>query len=109
MEISTYVDPQLMARVAVSGEVDVSVADQLRVAGEQAIAAPDCAGLIIELDAVTFLDSTGLGALVALRNAALDSDVAFELRGVPDPVRRILELTGMDAVFDIAPAEGVAD
>jgi anti-sigma B factor antagonist len=106
MEISTYVDPELMTRVAVGGEVDVSVADELRLAGEQALAAPDCAGLVIELGAVTFLDSTGLGALVALRNAALDSDVLFELRDVPDSVSRILELTGMDSVFTVAPSDG---
>jgi anti-anti-sigma factor len=106
MEISTYVDPQLLGRVVVSGEVDVSVADQLRESGEQALAAPDCAGLVIELGAVTFLDSTGLGALVALRNAALEAGVSFELRDVPDPVRRILELTGMDTVFDVAPDPG---
>jgi anti-sigma B factor antagonist len=103
MEITTQLAADSMAHLAVGGEVDVSVADELTAAGEQALAAPNCRGLVIELGEVTFLDSTGLGALVSLRNTATAADAAFELRDVPESVMRILELTGMDTVFKVVP------
>jgi anti-anti-sigma factor len=102
MELRSHRAADAVAYLAVSGEIDVSVAGELTAAGEQALATPGCAGLVVELGEVTFLDSTGLGALVALRNAALAGGARFELKDVPEPVRRILELTGMDAVFDVA-------
>ena len=65
MEQST--PPQLL----LSGEIDIASADALRNAGARAV---DSLGpsdrLDVDLSGVTFIDSSGLGALVSIRNAA---------------------------------------
>ena len=71
MEITSRPGDDGVAHLVVAGEVDVSTAAELTAAGEQALSAPGCRGLRVDLADVSFLDSTGLGALVGLRNAAL--------------------------------------
>ena len=57
--------------------------------------------LIVDLEDVTFLDSSGLHALLRAREAG-----PLELRGARPIVARCLELTGVDRV--LAPTPGVA-
>jgi len=88
--------------IALSGEVDMLVADQLRSAGETAIAhaeAKSSQRLVIDLGEVTFLDSTGIGALVAISNAAGAAGVALVLRAVSPRISKLLAITGLDGVF----------
>jgi anti-sigma B factor antagonist len=85
----------------VSGDIDMATAGELRQAGEDAIT--DVTGTLrIDLSAVTFMDSSGVGALVAIRNATVDS--ATLILDNPSPrVLRVLELTGLLHTFAIEP------
>jgi anti-anti-sigma factor len=60
---------------------------------------------IIELDltAVAHCDSSGLSLLVEVREALGASGGQLVLRGVSDHLRRVLEITGLDATFTIVP------
>jgi anti-sigma B factor antagonist len=60
--------------------------------------------LIADLAAVTFMDSTAIGALVQLHNAANEDGKRLVLVSVAPRVLRVLEITGLDTVFDIAAA-----
>jgi anti-anti-sigma factor len=51
--------------------------------------------LVVDLAAVSFVDSSGLGLLVNLRQLAEDRGAHFLLRNVPHRVTRLLELTGL--------------
>jgi anti-sigma B factor antagonist len=84
----------------VSGELDLASADSFRRAGLQALT--DFTGTLrINLANVTFIDSTGVGALIAIRNAA-DRDRHTLILEQPSPrVRHILELTALTQVFQI--------
>lgn len=54
--------------------------------------------LVLDLQKVTFVDSTGLGALVSLRKMAGDhGEVA--VAGLQEPVRALFELTRLEKVF----------
>lgn len=56
----------------------------------------------LDLSAIRFLDSTALSELLRSR-AALEQDGGqLLLHPVSDPVRVILELTGLDGVFTLA-------
>jgi anti-anti-sigma factor len=81
----------------VTGEVDLSSADQLR---DTAIAAltPYGGTLRIDLAGVSFMDSTGLGALMAVYDHAGDQHRVL-IQNPRRNVRRILEITGLDQVF----------
>ena len=54
--------------------------------------------LIIDLKTVTFMDSTGLGALVSVRKN-IPEHFGMELINTSDFVAKILKLTRMDRVF----------
>ncbi len=87
------------ARVlVVSGEVDVASADDLLPAAEPCLVS-GASELRVDLGAVTFIDSSGLGALVQLRNAAARHDQQVVLENVPASVRRLLEITGLTEIL----------
>ena len=79
--------------VIATGEIDLTNAPELA-------AALDAPHLMVDLRRVTFLDSTGLAALVQARESA----VSFELTA-SRIVRRLLEITGLLEVLDTAEDE----
>ncbi|MCW2495642.1 MAG: hypothetical protein JWQ77_1566 [Jatrophihabitans sp.] len=89
--------------ITVVGEVDVEVASQLGTAGVKAVAAADaaCAVIVVDLDGVRFLDSSGLAALVSIANAAADVGKSVQLRSVHERAAKILKITGLDTTFDV--------
>lgn len=54
--------------------------------------------ILLNLERVAFMDSTGLGVLVSLVKM-LGRDGAIAVTGVQPPVRRLFELTRLDTVF----------
>ncbi|MFE3265592.1 STAS domain-containing protein [Streptomyces sp. NPDC059215] len=85
-----------------AGELDHHTAPQVRDAllaldvrpGEQ---------LVLDLAAVTFCDSSGLSVLIVARNHALAADATIALTTVPERVRRIIRIVGLDQVFPMHP------
>jgi anti-sigma B factor antagonist len=84
------------------GEADLAVADDIVALGTISLAEPTTQTLILDLQAVTFMDSTAIGALIRLRNLATDSDKHLQITHLPDRVRHILKLTGLGDVFEEA-------
>lgn len=87
--------------VAVAGEVDVDTAPRLRRA--LAAALDEAAQVELDLGAVTFLDSAGLSVLIATHQRAEAGGATFRLRRVPQPVQRLLAVTGLDSLLVISP------
>ncbi len=86
--------------IAVSGEIDVATAPQLRECLHRVIAQGE-ATIVLDLLGVTFLDSTALGVLVgALKRCR---ELGGELHVVvADPrIMKIFEITGLTSVFRI--------
>jgi anti-sigma B factor antagonist len=81
---------------AVTGDVDISTVAQLR---ECLFELADGGTLIVDLNRVTFIDSSGLGALVgAARRAAAHGGSLHAVSARP-PTRRLLWLTGVDRLI----------
>jgi anti-sigma B factor antagonist len=55
----------------------------------------------IDLSQTTFIDSCGLGALIALHKTACARNGVLRLLNPPPPVQQILELTRMHRIFQI--------
>jgi anti-sigma B factor antagonist len=87
--------------LTVAGEVDVAWADQVREAGLAALREAGCLRLTLELSGVTFLDSTGLSALIAIKNAADTDQLPFTLANPTRAVTKILQITGVEQIFTI--------
>lgn len=63
--------------------------------------------VILDLTSVDFMDSSGLGAVVAVYKL-LGPDRVFDLAGLSPAVDRVFKLTRMDSVFRIFPTADAA-
>lgn len=102
MDISTTrTGPALVIAVNES-RIDAAVAIEFK---ETVRAAADEPGnpVILDLSRVTFLDSSGLGAVVAVMKL-LGAARPLELAGLTPPVAKVFRLTRMDSVFTIHPS-----
>jgi anti-sigma B factor antagonist len=57
--------------------------------------------VVIDLDHVTFVDSSGLGGLIAARNSARERGGSLSLVAPPPMVRRLLGATRLHDIFAI--------
>jgi anti-sigma B factor antagonist len=86
--------------VALHGEVDVLTVDQVRMALGEAIAArPEL--IVVDLADLSFIDSTGLGAIIFGFQRARDEGVPFRLANPTRGVRQVLVLSGLLEVVDL--------
>jgi len=79
--------------IRVCGEVDMATAPQLREVLDAAVDAAD-GDVVLDCAELAFLDSSGIGVLVAARNRLGDRG-ELVLDSPPDNVRRVLEITGV--------------
>jgi anti-sigma B factor antagonist len=94
--------------MVVCGEIDTQVADDLAAMGQLCLIEPGVRSLALDLSAVTFIDSTGLGAMVRIRNIALEFDKPLTLRNPSQRVVRLLQLAALDRVFQLEPVRAQA-
>jgi anti-sigma B factor antagonist len=90
----------------VSGEIDLFSAPQLKERIAQLIDEGHVQ-LVINLEDVSFMDSTGLGVLLGTQKRLRERDGSLTIVCPPGPVHRVLTLTGLHKVFTIY--ESLAD
>jgi anti-sigma B factor antagonist len=103
MQVEFVVSQGRYPVVGVRGEVDVSsapvlqqrLAELFRTAGST---------IVVDLTDVSFLDSTGLGALVAARKSAADAGGALPLVCTSERILKLFTITGLDSTFDFHPS-----
>lgn len=86
--------------LCIEGQIITGDTETLRSAVQVVTGAGD---LVLELSNVTIVDAHGLGVLLQLREQALARGMRFKLMNVSDPLNRILEITRLNTVFEIAP------
>jgi anti-sigma B factor antagonist len=84
----------------VDGEIDLSTAPNLRSRVDQLIR-DGVRSLVVDLEHVGFLDSSGLSALVAAMKHIEDVDGRLAIVCQHDPVLKVFMVTGLDRVFAI--------
>jgi anti-sigma B factor antagonist len=84
--------------LAVEGEVDVASAAELR-AALAAAAESGAAEVWLDISGVEFMDSTGITTLVDARGWLLER--RFAVICPPGPVRRVIEIAGVDRALAI--------
>jgi len=86
--------------VVVNGEIDVYTAPSLRERLNELVAAGRH-DLIVDLQGVDFLDSTGLGVLVGGLKRARSLDGALQLVCSQEKILKVFRITGLTKVFPI--------
>lgn len=89
--------------MSVSGEVDLHTAPMLRERIHE-LTEQGTDRIVLDLSELSFMDSTGLGVLVAGLKRLKSRDGELVLAGMQDPVKKILQVTGLDKVFDMRPS-----
>ena len=102
VEITSTHDASGALVVTVAGEVDLATSplfrDQIL---EMLNRTPQV--VVISMDQVSFLDSTGLGALIAIHRRAREVGVKVRLTSPARGPSKTLHVTGLDAEFAIYP------
>jgi anti-anti-sigma factor len=95
-------DDDLAVILTVSGEIDLATAPSLAAALDE-IEAASGRSVHLDLAEVTFLDSSGISVLVNCRRRLEDAGGGLVLHRATPTVRRVLEISGLGAVFELRP------
>jgi anti-anti-sigma factor len=95
----THLDGE--AVLTLRGEIDLASAPRLR----ESILQVRERGVPVVLDMalVTFMDSSGISALIEASGVASGAPSPVQIRSPSDRVRQVLSITGLDKVFAVKP------
>lgn len=101
MELASKTEEQLRIVSVQDARIDAAVAIEFKDAmRSETDGGPDL--VVLDLSNVEFIDSSGLGAIVAaMKNMGKDRRLA--LAGLTPTVERVFKLTRMDSVFSVFP------
>jgi anti-sigma B factor antagonist len=86
--------------IAPAGDLDLAAAGMF-VEAVNAAFTETLASVILDLAAVRFLDSSGLGALLTLHSRCQTESVGLRTINAPKQARRVLELTRLTERFNL--------
>ncbi|MCA0938964.1 STAS domain-containing protein [Salipiger pacificus] len=87
--------------------IDAAVAIQFKDA-MRAMLSPEAERVILDLSQVEFIDSSGLGAVVAVKKA-MGASQRLDLAGLTTMVDKLFRLTRMETVFALYPTLAEAE
>ena len=87
--------------LAVDGEIDVATAGQLR---EQlnALVSEGSRKVVVDLNRVEFMDSTGLGVLVGAHKSLIEQEGVMRVVCTQPTILKVFDLTGLNAVIPLS-------
>lgn len=90
-------------RLALSGRVDRDAEDGLLTAFVSAAEA-GATRVVLDFHEATYINSSGLAAIVALLADARDRGIAVAARGLTDHYRHLFEITRLSDLVEVEPA-----
>ena len=96
---TTTADDQCV--IAIAGELDVCTAPELRSELNALMEAGGCINMIVDLDEVTFMDSSALGVLIGALRRVRERGGTLRIVCSREEVLGLFRITGLDTVFPI--------
>ncbi|HMS95400.1 MAG TPA: STAS domain-containing protein [Tabrizicola sp.] len=106
MQLQTQTRPKVLSVLVMNDRIDAASAIQFKEQMRDLTQNAD-RRVVLDLARVQFLDSSGLGAIVAVKKL-LAPDRTLELSGLTPTVEKVFRLTRMDSIFTIHPSHEVA-
>ncbi|MFM7336547.1 MAG: STAS domain-containing protein [Tabrizicola sp.] len=106
MQLKTQTRPKVLSVLVMEDRIDAATAIQFKERMRD-ITRDSPSRVVLDLARVQFLDSSGLGAIVAVKKL-LGPDRSLELSSLTATVEKVFRLTRMDSVFTIHPSLEVA-
>jgi anti-sigma B factor antagonist len=88
--------------VALSGDIDYAAVPKITAATLTALDLAEGRPIEVDLTEVTFMDSSGIGAMLEAQRQCANRGTAFAIIAIPDRIRRLFALTGVDGVLRVA-------
>lgn len=85
--------------VSLSGDIDLESSPKVRSVLLESVGARR--GVLVEMSAVSYIDSSGVASLVEAYQSARRASTSFALVAVSDSAMRVLELARLEQVFAI--------
>jgi anti-anti-sigma factor len=95
LTITSHAPYRGLLTISLAGELDLASAESLRAAVTSAVKSGEVDGILIDLEGLTFLDSTGIGTLVAGWREAGDSGKRLRIDKAHGMAREVLQITGV--------------
>lgn len=93
------------ARIVADGEIDLATVNKLRSAVTEALQR-GARHLTVDLDKVTYIDSSGLGMLIGAHKRTASNGGTLTIRCSQARVLRLLSITGLDRVLRVTTHAG---
>ena len=90
-----------IARLALSGDLDMSATFRLEPALDRLLSSGQVGELVLDLGAVEFVDSSGLGLLLATNERSREAGTAMAIVGPSPEVQRVFRLAGVEGVLPL--------
>lgn len=87
-------------RVGLVGEIDLAAEEDVVSTVGAALSGSRPTQLVLDLRAITFMDSSGLRALLRCRRIADDAGVRFRIAVAEGPVTRLFSVAGVSDWFE---------
>ena len=100
LNVSRAEDAKGWTVLAVEGEIDIATASALDEAIEQAVS-DGKRNIAVDLEAVSFMDSTGLRTLIVAHRRLEDESGRLVVIPGSGPIRRLLEVAGVVDTLDV--------
>jgi anti-sigma B factor antagonist len=102
MQLQTQTRPKVLSILVIEDRIDAATAIQFKEKMRD-VTRDGTQRVVLDLARVQFLDSSGLGAIVAVKKL-LGPDRALELSSLTPTVEKVFRLTRMDSIFTIHPS-----
>lgn len=96
------------ADITAHGEIDLATVNTLRSAITKAMQA-GASHLTLNLNTVTYIDSSGLGTLIGAHKRLASSGGSLTVRCSQARILRLLSITGLDRVLTVLPHDEAYD
>jgi anti-sigma B factor antagonist len=93
--------------VAVTGEIDLFTAPELKAVLSEAVEAGRTR-IVVDLTETSFLDSTALGVLIGAVKRLRSRDGVLTIVNTDPNIAKTFEITGLDQIFTIRPTRDEA-
>ncbi|WP_432775945.1 STAS domain-containing protein [Brevibacillus gelatini] len=82
-------------RVVLGGDIDAHTGPKVKETLMSLANEPGTRRLLIDLEAVEYMDSTGIGIFIAVMKACKQKECAFEVQKLSPRVERLFRITGL--------------
>ena len=89
--------------LALNGDLDMSATFALEPILDRVLA-DNPRELVLDMGRVAFVDSSGLGLLIATHERATNADVSMAITGAGPEIQRVFTIAGLDGVLPVRPA-----